>query len=262
MSKRWQVWEDALLRTEYSGANAESLLEKLPERNLTTIYARAYTLGITKRNRYSHYIDYFARPDIENSYWAGFIAADGNITQKKDCLTVFILQKDIAHLESLASSLQFTGKIKVVSEYSVNPMARLSISGAQKLIYDLEQNYNITPRKTFTLQPPNLTNPDLIKAFIVGYIDGDGCISLWNDSGIVRPKLSFVGNHAVAHWIAAFINNYLGLSDSARLHKKENIYQYSISSNVALRAIEFLSTVDVPRLERKWGKVQGYGTKI
>lgn len=68
-----------------------------------------------------------------------------------------------------------------------------------KHLWEVLYNYGCTPRKSTTLQFPELSifqSPDLIRHFIRGYFDGDGCISYTYTSrskSKVSPICDFLG---------------------------------------------------------------------
>ena len=69
---------------------------------LFSYYKRKYGLSCPKgkhlnsKNRRKHHIDddFFSEVNELNSYWAGFIAADGNISKNNKCLTITLSIKD------------------------------------------------------------------------------------------------------------------------------------------------------------------------
>lgn len=106
----------------------------------------------------------------ESAYWAGFIAADGCITG--GTLKVCLNYDDINHLEKFKTYVDSTHKIS----YNIEKYYRAEIGFKNdRILEDLELNYNITPRKSLTYEMPILPEK-VLKHFIRGYFDGDGCI--------------------------------------------------------------------------------------
>ena len=125
--------------------------------------------------------DFFSIPSILNSYWAGFISADGSISIRGNnkSLIISLGIKDIIHLEKFKNSIGYTNNIRIFNHKLNGKLldaCSISITSNQ-IVEDLEKTFSITPRKTFTNNPPKLVNSDMIDSFIIGYIDGDGCIS-------------------------------------------------------------------------------------
>lgn len=55
--------------------------------------------------RYQKNHNFFKNKNPLNSYWAGFIAADGSISSKGNELKIALSAKDAGHLEKLSSLL-------------------------------------------------------------------------------------------------------------------------------------------------------------
>jgi transposase-like protein len=129
----------------------------------------------------------FKEENEQSLYWAGFIAADGCVKQRKtNCSDRFELQialssKDHKHLEKFKNDIQYDGPIrKSISKNSkINPLwndtESCEIQITSKEIFDDLSKYNIVPRKSLIYTFPEwlITHP-LINHFMRGYFDGDG----------------------------------------------------------------------------------------
>jgi intein-encoded DNA endonuclease-like protein len=106
----------------------------------------------------------------EKAYWLGFLFADGNIYKTQ--MTLKLQKSDKEHLESFKKALASEHPIHDVfdSGYEYSSF----FIGSKKLVEDL-YNLKMTPRKTWTLEFPNIKK-SLIRHFIRGYFDGDGCL--------------------------------------------------------------------------------------
>lgn len=141
---------------------------------------------------YDHNRQFFDSINESSSYWAGFLAADGNINCSRDNRRLACVLKDRDHVEKLKISLNATNPIKI---YKNNDCFHLN----------LELNFNITKQKTFTLCHPELNNECDIRAFIRGYFDGDGSLYLVKDA----IQISFVGTLNIIQWILDMIRLYI-----------------------------------------------------
>ena len=117
---------------------------------------------------------YFSTINNENSYYAGFIAADGNIDTKNSKLTIGLSSKDKTFLETFLSNLDSTYTVKDSISKEQYECSTIYITSKQ-ICKDLYSNFNIYPNKSLTLTPPNLEN-EFLDCFIMGLIDGDGTI--------------------------------------------------------------------------------------
>lgn len=121
------------------------------------------------------------------------------------------------------------------------------------------KNFNITPRKSLTLLPPNLSDTNLIDAFICGYIDGDGSIFLYkNNVRNIQDSLSIsiVGTYEIVLWIKERFSQILGkeFGSIQKNHNSEkNTYVYRIGQSKGVREIfKHFYNLNVPKLKRKW----------
>lgn len=136
-----------------------------------------------KTNRYDtshrkyHFDDrFFEKIDSEEkAYWLGFLTADGCLYHHKTSYDIqFNLnEKDIDHLMNFAQSIKSDKQPKLVKQGKHN-CAFFRISS--KRMFDNLHTLGITVKKTGKEIIPNIPY-DLIRHFIRGYFDGDGCIS-------------------------------------------------------------------------------------
>lgn len=191
--------------------------------------------------------------NIQSCYWAGFIAADGNLRKRgpKE-LSIMLNIKDLEHLKKFKAFLKFEGEVKIKEYKSTGKVCRLSITN--KFIYeDLINNFNITPQKSLTLQPPTKLTKNQSLAFIAGYIDGDGHIATFLTKGRTVPqlKMDILGTENVLNWI----KNEFNLKDK-KLLKLKNVYRFSVGGNTLTRTIlEPIKNLGLPLLQRKWDLV-------
>lgn len=167
-------------------------IKKITGKSFTSITGALKRNGYKCRNSsesskiYNLDINYFNK--INNHTKAqilGMIAADGCISEKKwsKCLVIGLKREDKYYLEFIKNQIKYTGPIlDVYSKYNNKkfPSSKLSINDP-KLVEDLK-NLGIIPRKSLTLNFPTLEQvPEIyLNSFILGYFEGDGCISFQN----------------------------------------------------------------------------------
>lgn len=133
-------------------------------------------------------INYFKTIDsFSKAYIVGFIAADGSLvtskTSKTPTLTITIKHTDICILEFIKSEIGNSHKIQTIkrtSSFNKNMQihhSRYTIT--DKNISSALIKLGITPNKSLTMPNiiPNIPK-EYRKAFILGYFDGDGSVSL------------------------------------------------------------------------------------
>ena len=195
--------------------------------------------------------EFFSEINPLSSYWAGFIAADGCLTNKPSCRVVFNLsQEDREHLKSFQYSTSHTGK---VYERVEDGASYLYFGSAYKWHEDLRNNFNIFPNKSLTIKPPSIEDR---LPFIIGYMDGDGCIGRYLDSKgkNYHTTIKILGTEPMLLWIK---DTFDGLTENKKAKVNpatKSIYQYRIQGKRALELIRILHKIPVPKLERKWNQ--------
>lgn len=137
--------------------------------------------------KYSCNDNFFNNIDTEEkAYWLGFIFADGSIIKtsknmdKYNRLSICLSKKDEHHLEKFTDAIEYPkdnikhANCSNIGEYPQSYVRINSIALVDDLI-----SLNCNPNKTFTPSfPSNKDIPsNLIRDFVRGYFDGDGCIS-------------------------------------------------------------------------------------
>lgn len=188
--------------------------------------------------------NFFSEPSELSAYWAGFIAADGCVMGNR--LQIGINKKDLGHIERFLSDLDCTAKISHCKDGTV----RINVTSKQ-IVADLKKHYSVTERKSLTLAPPNITEPELVKAFIAGYWDGDGCTRYGAQSKTGNYKyiiLEAVGTEATLNWIAE------NLPHAARVRSRGTWYSMQYTGRKAFEVYHYLKDDSLPLLPRKWNK--------
>ncbi|MFA5048454.1 MAG: LAGLIDADG family homing endonuclease [Patescibacteria group bacterium] len=120
--------------------------------------------------KYSLNESIFSTINAESCYWAGFIAADGTIYD--NMVKIVLHKKDIKHVELFLNFVMGNYKIKNIGKY-----CEVCIYSKQ-IVDDLLHNFNVFKKKSLTIDLPDLSSC-MIRHYIRGYFDGDGCIT-WN----------------------------------------------------------------------------------
>lgn len=192
---------------------------------------------------------FFEEKNLVTCYWAGFIAADGNISKKQNrCLCINLGSKDVEHLCKFKEIVEYTGPIIPAGSTNALYIYR------PKLAESLLRHFNITPAKSLTLVPPSLSG-DKALSFIKGYIDGDGCLHI-NKKG--KLEISILGTEAMLIWIRSHFVKILKHEprSNVRLSRKgAKCFSYKITGKDAVIVGRKLKSLDTDSLARKWCKV-------
>jgi intein-encoded DNA endonuclease-like protein len=177
------------MKENYDVAEKEYTSSKITLRNVCTKYnicrptfsVYLKNKGVSLRKKVSADDTIFDVIDTEEkAYWLGFLYADGSISYKTNFPTRYVceltLQKqDLEHIQKFKDFLKTEQKI----EYREKVQAyRLMISS--KYMVESLIDKGCIPKKSLVLKFPTKEQvPEhLQKAFIRGYFDGDGCLSL------------------------------------------------------------------------------------
>lgn len=188
------------------------------------------------------------RPD--SVYWAGFILADGCLRSDRATLHIKLASRDRGHLAKFARVLGLPeSTVKDRSTYS-----HVDVNGTW-FPKDLERQFGITPRKTWTVHFPEQVPEKLQHHLVRGVFDGDGCISRL-PGGI--PQVSFAGTEGLLNSLRELFYDVAGV----RLKSKNRVAplcytphpMIAYSGRNAMRILDWIYTgsEDAVRLERKY----------
>ena len=164
---------------------------------------------------YNYNRNFFSKIDTEEkAYWAGFIAADGNIRKDYGKTRVELNIQDIKHLEKLRKSLD--GNMPIAESIRPNNHSCYLDMNSKQIGRDLTA-LGITPNKSLTLNVNfDMIPYELIHHFIRGYFDGDGSISHTVQDGVIRWQVSFIGTEIFLNYLMDFFDRHHQLSTCGR----------------------------------------------
>ena len=193
--------------------------------------------------------DFFSQKSLEACYYAGLIAADGSISDS-GAISLCLKIEDKPHLEQFCEKVngnpvreieQFlpsTGKCYGRADFRI---------GSVKMAKDLNEIFNIKPRKSLVHQPPTGLSREQKLAFIAGYIDGDGSYSYHPSKNNRRPLLHILGTESFLNWVLRELN-----IEGVSINKRGEISEVSITGDKAIKARAVYIDMDLPFLERKY----------
>lgn len=129
----------------------------------------------------------------EKAYWLGFLYADGYISKRDNAVELSLQLTDYEHLEKFMKFLKRANTVKTDS-------FRCRLSFTNKHIHNQLINLGCTTQKSLTLTFPNkdIIPKHLLKDFVRGYVDGDGCIYIFQrkTAKIALPGFNILGTEA------------------------------------------------------------------
>lgn len=233
INKYWTKEEEELLKNNY--INNPKVFELFPNRSKQSIRFKAHILGLKSNHRGENKgnIYFFDTWSKEMSYILGFFSADGNIYKDRFNIT----QKDKDYLHRLANIMGFKN-INIFSLENGNS----SFTITNKYLCDRIRQLHIMDRKSLLLG--KIPVPEkFMPYFIMGYLDGDGCICKWKKGNRNHYALdiTLVGTYNFLNWIQAEISNLVGLPNR-KVKNKSNSKAKAItySYNLALKLGKWL----------------------
>ena len=157
------------------------------ERRKRNVVKGCEKLGASRKHHFNE--NYFDIIDTEDkAYWLGFLYADGNVSYGKDkngerkgcTVELSLAEKDKDHLYKFMKCIdadnQYPLEKRIISLSNKKYIAYRLCLNSVKLGNDLEK-HGCVPNKSLILKRPNIEE-GLIRHFIRGYFDGDGCITI------------------------------------------------------------------------------------
>lgn len=198
---------------------------------------------INRQNQIRFNENIFDTIDTEKkAYWLGFIYADGYIDStpleenKKSTYKFEISLKasDAGHLHKFNEFMEHNKDNVKIGSVMCNKTKcfRCRWYVTNKHLWNTLNNYGCTHRKSLTLKFPdsNIFNEEsLIRHFIRGYFDGDGCFSRTFYKDKVFPCCSFLGTYEFLKVIKDILTENDIHTPDIRKNDKNNVYVLHLS---------------------------------
>jgi len=177
---------------------------------LESIRKHFIKLGIDydKRKKFYQNDNFFSVDNEKSWYWAGFIAADGNIEKGSNRIKIELSTKDKRHLEKFRDDIESNYEIRDKVKINIPKLKKEKYSysrirfNSDKMVKGLKR-FGICPAKSLIYKiPENIINHNLFPHFLRGLIDGDGSV----DTGIM-----LCGSHESMNQIYNFLCNKLDI---------------------------------------------------
>lgn len=167
-------------------------------------------------------------------YFLGFLSADGCLSDN-GTISINISNKDIEILNSLKQYLLTDKPI-----FKIEKTNSCMFSFKNKKIFENLLKFGLTPRKSLTLMFPKNIPENMIRHFIRGYFDGDGCISIIKGKNTTRLRINLVGTYDIIDTIQKKLINSLNIKKTKILGDidKKNTFQLNIKNNNDIELIK------------------------
>lgn len=264
--KLWTAEEEAKVRElvslkRYSYRQIGALMGR--SINSVTSHCRQY-LDVSNshysQRKYHHIQDFFKVPNVVNSYIAGFWAADGCMTEGKEGyrLRLEISADDESHLQWIKDTLGHEATLSSWGEKKTKFFQMYITNEYGKQMID---NFGLMTRKTYRLTPPALGSFEFEFAYLLGLLDGDGCVHLNVNQKLMLTYCS--ASLVAVRWVQSMIES-MGFPQIKKkppfkikdLRPQANAWSFACTGarTVCLvqLAQEFARRHNLPILARKW----------
>ena len=245
INDNWSDDEINIIKINYLNKTMNELQQLLPKRTKGDILACCHKLGLTRLKK-TCVRDFFNIIDTEEkAYWLGFIFADGYISFSESnikkgqlagayCVGIKLKISDKNHLKKFNKSIN--GNYKVFEETAYPDGFRKKKTKSAKILVYSQQMYDDLNQyferdKTYTAKFPDIPE-HLMKHFIRGYFDGDGCFTFTQKTfeiGFAGASIDFhtglkntLEQNKFKPWVNSEINKYGTEMYYIRLNRSED----------------------------------------
>ena len=217
--------------------------------------------------------DIFSKIETElQAYLLGFYAADGNINEKRKTFRIHLQKQDSELVYLYKDIISPDARTFTVDEHKTTGRNGKEITAHESFGVDITSakicndlvKLGIGYNKSYSdLHIPEMSE-ELIRHFIRGYFDGDGCITVWlsqekGKSDRVRGKFDICSKSAsiLNEFIKFFATHDIKIN--LNYLKRDDMYRMSTSSKKELEKIYNILYKDVNfYLSRKFNKFHHY----
>jgi len=180
-----------------------------------------------RRGFYNVDINYFKIIDTPNkSYFLGLFHADGSNSEEHNCVRISLQEKDKEILEKLKKDIKYSGPLYYLKKQG-NRSNQFSLNIVAK---ELSQDLVILgypKNKTYKVVFPEYLEQSLVRHFIRGLFDGDGCIH-----AKYKHSLSIVGTCNTLLGVKDYLQEILNINSVIVESKSKNIFRLSICKKI------------------------------
>lgn len=228
-------------------------VKKILEDNNMHIRNRTEQNRISNANR-ANSVDneYFSNITTVNQAWLlGFIAADGWVEKDRNRINIELSAVDKEILEKIKEEVKIENGI--LERETNKGFSVVRLSWTSKIQKDNLAYYGIVHNKTYKeIHLPIFEDKDLTYAYILGYFDGDGSISI--DENYCRFRICSHRPELLKD-IDNFLGNHGSLSQDNR-----GLWELSISTTYSVPLFQKLYGLNSLHLARKYNKFLEYNT--
>ena len=240
-----------------------------------SIYWRAHTLGLNKtkehmkntRRTYRLNHSYFSSIDSEDkAYFLGLLWADGYVTNKKPgkyAIGITLQEDDKDILEKFRDCLGSDCPVIKKDRSKPHHKNLYCLSMMSQQMFDDLGKLGIVLRKTYANLTPPLIPYHLVKDFMRGLFDGDGCICGKKEKHYYHFKIA--GSLITCEWVKNILKEHIGLCNGSLDTRKNGFGVWVVSGKHLVGSIySWLYSGSTLYFSRKRNKFieLGYGDPV
>lgn len=278
----WTDSEIQLLKekTSLGSLSFKKMTAFFPGRTSDSLQLKARSMDLDNNyvnHKWTYNKEFFHTPNYINCFYAGWLAADGNLSKIAESKSQYCNLRwachsiDLPMVELFKKYIEYNGNIRIwIRDSSSEKHPKncgehciIALNGIGQMENDLKLNFGIAPNKTYNLPPPILDKLELKLAYIVGYINGDGCVHS-NDRNL---SIGFTSSSInILNWLKNLIDSFnlpmnkVGRNANVNKMNHANCYHLTYNGTRAIYLYWLLKRVPVPILDRKWNnpKVESF----
>lgn len=222
-------------------------IKKLLQKNeveIRTRHQQAVLENMRRAKPVNHF--FFKTLNLVNSYYLGFLAADGYISKERNLISIGLSSVDrefLVEFRKIISAEQEVVDHITNKGFAVSELRFSSLEIKRDLI-----SHSIVPNKT-NIGVSMKTIPDEFKlAFIKGYFDGDGCFTFNPKTKQCHLKIT-----SKTRGILDEIQSFLG---KGKVYSYNDVFSFECSTIPTIEIMNEFYLLDTPTLERKKEKFE------
>lgn len=189
------------------------------------------TLSETSR-KYDIDLNFFKKIDTEfKAYFLGLAYADGNLS--RNCMEISLIYSDKQILADISNKIynkvvlgERKGRKISIDGKTYNNKKQYRFRITSKEMSEDFIKHGLVRNKTFVIRIPKI-NKNLIRHFIRGYFDGDGCTYV-NYKNVGNHCVSIVSNENFCNDIKNIVDSNLNITSYVRW-KKNKIFYFAVN---------------------------------
>jgi intein/homing endonuclease len=220
--------------------------------------------NVEKLKKYKINENYFDIIDNEHkAYTLGFLYADGYNNEKKNIVKISLQENDIDILNKIKEPICPDKPLRYyIYKNNINRKPQYSFVIDNSHISKKLSKLGVVQAKTFKIDFPNYLDDRLIKHFIRGYFDGDGCITCSSPKKYPNKfnyYISFVSTDNFIKKLQKYFKTKMNISikktQTRYTERNNNIRTITISGNLQVeKVLNHLYDNSTIFLQRKYDK--------